>query len=96
MCHHCVMESVKNRLLDRRSFFAGAAAAAATAIAATAKPARAADAPMMGKPASIWRRSRPSTCSRLNPMTRPQPCRTGGSSFTPGNWRNSASGPKGA
>ncbi len=50
MCHHCVMESVKNRLLDRRSFFAGAAAAAATAIAATAKPARAADAPMMGKP----------------------------------------------
>jgi hypothetical protein len=51
MCHHCVMESVKNQLLDRRSFFAGAAAAAPTAIAAgAAKPARAADAPMMGKP----------------------------------------------
>lgn len=51
MCHHCVMESVKNQLLDRRSFFAGAAAAAATAIAAgAARPARAADAPMMGKP----------------------------------------------
>ena len=51
MCHHCVMESVKSQMLDRRSFFAGAAAAAATAIAAgAAKPARAADAPMMGKP----------------------------------------------
>ncbi len=36
MCHHCVMESVKNRMLSRRSFFkAGAASAATVAAAAT-------------------------------------------------------------
>jgi kynurenine formamidase len=36
MCHHCVTESVKRRMLSRRSFLAGAPAAAATAAIATA------------------------------------------------------------
>jgi kynurenine formamidase len=44
------MESVKNQLLDRRSFFTGAAAAATVIAAGAARPVRAADAPMMGKP----------------------------------------------
>jgi kynurenine formamidase len=39
MCHHCVVESVKSRMLSRRDFFRGSAAAAgAVAIAATAAP----------------------------------------------------------
>ncbi len=43
MCHHCVVESVKQRMLDRRSFFTGAAAAAsAVAISSTDSPAKAA------------------------------------------------------
>ena len=43
MCHHCVVENVKQRMLDRRGFFAGAVATAAAAtVAATAGPARAA------------------------------------------------------
>ncbi len=32
MCHHCVMESVKQRMIDRRGFFTGAAAAAAATV----------------------------------------------------------------
>lgn len=32
MCHHCVVESVKQRMLDRRSLFKGAAAATAAAV----------------------------------------------------------------
>lgn len=49
MCHHCVIESVKQDMLSRRSFFVGAAAAGATAAAATrstaaqAQPARKAE-----------------------------------------------------
>lgn len=45
MCHHCVVETVKNRMLDRRDFFRGAAAATVAATAGTAfsgQPARAA------------------------------------------------------
>jgi kynurenine formamidase len=43
MCQHCVIESVKQRMLDRRSLFRGAAAAAAAGAAATlpAAPAQA-------------------------------------------------------
>jgi kynurenine formamidase len=36
MCHHCVIEGVKQSMLDRRSFFRGAGAAAAAAIATSA------------------------------------------------------------
>lgn len=39
MCHHCVMESVKERMLSRRDLFRGAAAAAAATVAASAAPA---------------------------------------------------------
>jgi kynurenine formamidase len=40
MCHHCVVESVKERMLSRRSFFTGAAATVAAApLMATAIPA---------------------------------------------------------
>jgi kynurenine formamidase len=45
MCHHCVIDSVKQQMLDRRSFFKGAAAVAASAAAlsvTTAAPASAA------------------------------------------------------
>lgn len=39
MCHHCVIDSVKDRMLSRRGFFKGTAAAAgAAALAATAAP----------------------------------------------------------
>jgi kynurenine formamidase len=42
MCHHCVVESVKERMLDRRSLFTGAAmAAAALAAGASVLPAAA-------------------------------------------------------
>lgn len=54
MCHHCVMESVKQQMLDRRRFFTGAAAIAATAsvaAVATSQKAAAAD-PVM--PASYY------------------------------------------
>lgn len=44
MCHHCVMDSVKQRMLDRRGFFRGAAMAAAAATVAQAAPASAATA----------------------------------------------------
>jgi kynurenine formamidase len=37
MCHHCVMDSVKQRMLDRRSFFTGAATAAAVTFAASTR-----------------------------------------------------------
>lgn len=41
MCHHCVIESVKSRMLSRRDIFRGGAAmAAATAVGAAAVPAR--------------------------------------------------------
>lgn len=50
MCHHCVIESVKQDMLSRRSFFVGAAAAGVTAAAtrpaaaqATPEPARKAE-----------------------------------------------------
>ncbi|MFP3921054.1 MAG: cyclase family protein, partial [Dichotomicrobium sp.] len=46
MCHNCVVETVKNRMLDRRDFFRGAAAATVAATAGTAlsgQPARAAE-----------------------------------------------------
>lgn len=54
MCHHCVVETVKQQMLDRRRFFAGAAAAAAT-VTAAALPARAADVAgaMVGKPVDL-------------------------------------------
>ena len=49
MCHHCVVESVKQKMLDRRSLFRGGAAAALTAVAAAATgPAQAADPVMKG------------------------------------------------
>ena len=38
MCHHCVVESVKERMLDRRSLFKGAAAATVALAAASAAP----------------------------------------------------------
>lgn len=39
MCHHCVIESVKSRMLSRRDFFRGSAAAAGAAtIAASISP----------------------------------------------------------
>lgn len=39
MCHHCVVESVKSRMLSRRDFFRGSAAVAgAAALAATVAP----------------------------------------------------------
>ncbi len=39
MCHHCVIESVKDRMISRRDLFrGGAAAAAAGAMAAVAAP----------------------------------------------------------
>lgn len=39
MCHHCVIDSVKERMLSRRDFFRGAAATAgAAAMVATAAP----------------------------------------------------------
>ena len=49
MCHHCVVESVKQKMLDRRSLFRGGDAAALTAVAAAATgPAQAADPVMKG------------------------------------------------
>ncbi len=48
MCHHCVIESVKNDMLSRRSFFKGgiaAAGAAALAVSASPTPLFAADSP---------------------------------------------------
>jgi kynurenine formamidase len=49
MCHHCVVESVKQKMLDRRSLFRGGAAAALTAVAAAATgPVQAADPVMKG------------------------------------------------
>lgn len=41
MCHHCVVESVKDRMLSRRSLFQGAALAAAAATVAASLPAAA-------------------------------------------------------
>jgi hypothetical protein len=39
MCHHCVIDSVKERMLSRRDLFRGAAAVAgAAAIATTIAP----------------------------------------------------------
>ena len=41
MCHHCVIETVKSDMLNRRNFFRGGlAAAAGAALAATAAPSR--------------------------------------------------------
>lgn len=46
MCQHCVIDQVKNRMLDRRSLFRGAAAAAVTAAASgLAAPAQAQTSP---------------------------------------------------
>lgn len=51
MCDHCVIESVKSRMLSRRSFFAGMAATAATAaVAAAPAPAAAQTVAASGKP----------------------------------------------
>jgi kynurenine formamidase len=52
MCHHCVVESVKERMLSRRSFFSGAAAAAAAAplLVAGAAPAIAQGVSASGQP----------------------------------------------
>ena len=50
MCHHCVIESVKQDMLNRRSFFRGAAAlGASAAVAASARPAAAQTAPQAFK-----------------------------------------------
>ena len=50
MCHHCVTESVKSRMLSRRDLFRGTAAAgAAAALATGAAPAFAQKAMMPGK-----------------------------------------------
>jgi len=38
MCHHCVIDGVKERMLSRRSFFKGTAAAGAAAIGVAAAP----------------------------------------------------------
>ncbi|MVA96748.1 twin-arginine translocation signal domain-containing protein [Nitratireductor sp. CAU 1489] len=39
MCHHCVIDSVKDRMLSRRDFFKGGAVAGAAAAASLAAPA---------------------------------------------------------
>lgn len=52
MCHHCVMDQVKQTMLDRRSLFRGAAAAAAATIVA-APAVQAADGPTMMKPVDL-------------------------------------------
>lgn len=39
MCHHCVIDSVKERMLSRRDFFKGSAVAGAAAVATAAAPA---------------------------------------------------------
>jgi kynurenine formamidase len=44
MCHHCVVESVKQRMLDRRTLFRGAAGAAAALAVSSGAPAQAAGA----------------------------------------------------
>jgi len=49
MCHHCIMESVKDQMLDRRRFFLGAAAAATAVAAAASNPVRAFAATATGK-----------------------------------------------
>ncbi len=41
MCHHCVVESVKQQMLDRRSFFTSAAAAAAVITVSAGRSAQA-------------------------------------------------------
>ena len=41
MCHHCVMDSVKQQMLDRRSFFTSAAAAAAVITVSAGRSAQA-------------------------------------------------------
>jgi kynurenine formamidase len=38
MCHHCVVDSVKSRMLNRRDFFKGSAASGIAAAAAAAAP----------------------------------------------------------
>lgn len=51
MCHHCVMESVKERMLSRRSFFTGiAAAGAAATVGSLPAPAFAQSVSASGKP----------------------------------------------
>jgi kynurenine formamidase len=52
MCHHCVVENVKQEMLSRRSLFAGAAAVAAGVAAGGVlpKPALASDMPAFAKP----------------------------------------------
>jgi kynurenine formamidase len=50
MCHHCVVESVKERMLSRRSFLAGAALASAAAPLIAAAPAMAEGVSASGKP----------------------------------------------
>ncbi len=54
MCHHCVVESVKERMLSRRGLFRGAALAAAAAAVSTVAPAPAAAEVMMkGRPIDL-------------------------------------------
>jgi kynurenine formamidase len=52
MCHHCVIESVRHEMFDRRSFF-GLAAAAASVAALAPRPAAAAEATKLGKPVDL-------------------------------------------
>lgn len=49
MCHHCVLDSVKQRMIDRRSFFTGAAAAATASTIGFAAPKAAAAVSASGK-----------------------------------------------
>lgn len=55
MCHHCVVETVKERMLSRRSFFRGAAAVAAAGAVAPlgALPAAAQSLSITGKPVDL-------------------------------------------
>jgi len=52
MCHHCVISSVRQQLLDRRSFFGLTVAAAAAGVLAP-KPTTAAEMAKLGKPVDL-------------------------------------------
>ncbi|VAW14812.1 cyclase family protein [hydrothermal vent metagenome] len=53
MCHHCVVESVKERMLNRRDLFRGAAAVTAAATVGAAVSATPAVAAAVGKPVDM-------------------------------------------
>jgi kynurenine formamidase len=53
MCDHCVIETVKNKMLDRRDFFKGMALVSATVVAGSAVPAAAEVNISKGKPSDL-------------------------------------------